>query len=48
MVEKIDLTDSQRRSRRNRSLAIGLALGGLALLFYAVTIIKMAPGSALH
>jgi hypothetical protein len=48
MVDKIDLTDAQRKSRRNRSFAIGLALGGLAILFYAVTIIKMAPGSALH
>lgn len=48
MIEKIDLTDAQRKSRRNRSLAIGLALGGLVVLFYAVTIIKMAPGSALH
>jgi hypothetical protein len=48
MIEKIDLTDAQRKSRRNRSVAIGLALGGLVVLFYAVTIIKMAPGSMLH
>ncbi|MCB1447642.1 MAG: hypothetical protein KDJ87_18120 [Rhizobiaceae bacterium] len=45
MVDRIDLTDAQRKSRRNRSIAIGVALGGLAILFYAVTIIKMVPGA---
>ena len=45
MAGKIDLTDSQRRSRRNRSIAIGLTLGALAILFYVVTIVKMAPGA---
>lgn len=45
MVEKIDLTDAQRKSRRNRNVAIGVVLGGLVVLFYAVTIIKMAPGT---
>lgn len=46
MADKIDLTEAQRTSRRNRSIAIGVALGALAILFYAVTIIKMAPGAA--
>ena len=46
MVEKIDLTDAQRKSRRNRNIAIALALGSLVVLFYAVTIIKMVPGAA--
>lgn len=46
MAEKIDLTDAQRKSRRNRSIAIGVALGALAILFYVVTIIKMVPGAA--
>lgn len=44
MVDKIDLTDAQRKSRRNRNIAIAVALGALAALFYAVTIIKMVPG----
>jgi len=38
------LTEEQKRRRRARSIAIGLALGGLALLFYVVTIVKLGPG----
>ena len=45
MIEKIDLTDAQRKSRRNRNIAIAVVLGGLVVLFYAVTIIKMVPGA---
>jgi hypothetical protein len=44
MVDKIDLTEVQRKSRRNRNVAIAVALGALVVLFYAVTIIKMVPG----
>jgi hypothetical protein len=40
----IVLTDEQKRRRRARSIALGLALGALALLFYAVTIVKLGPG----
>ncbi|MDE2016387.1 MAG: hypothetical protein KGI57_01635 [Hyphomicrobiales bacterium] len=39
------LTDSQARARRGRNLAIGLSVAGLALLFYAVTIIKLGPAA---
>jgi hypothetical protein len=46
MVDKIDLTDAQRKSRRNRNIAIAVSLGALVVLFYAVTIIKMVPGGA--
>ena len=38
------LTEEQKRRRRARSIAIGLALGALALLFYFVTIVKLGPG----
>jgi hypothetical protein len=38
------LTEEQKRRRRARSIAIGLALGALALLFYLVTIVKLGPG----
>ena len=38
------LTAEQKRRRRARSIAIGLALGALALLFYIVTIVKLGPG----
>jgi len=47
MMDRIDLTEAQRKSRRNRNIAIGVALAALVVLFYAVTIIKMAPG-AMH
>ena len=40
----IVLTDEQKRRRRARTIALGLALGALALLFYAVTIVKLGPG----
>jgi hypothetical protein len=40
----IVLTEEQKRRRRARSIAIGLALGALAILFYAVTIVKLGPG----
>ena len=39
--EGIVLTPEQSRSRRARNIAIGLALGFFALLFYAVTIAKL-------
>jgi hypothetical protein len=39
--EGIVLTPEQTRSRRARNIAIGLAIGFFALLFYAVTIAKL-------
>jgi len=44
--EGFRLTDEQVRRRRMRSLVIGLALAGLALLFYLVTLVKLGPGVA--
>jgi hypothetical protein len=38
--EGIVLTEAQLRSRRQRSIAIALALGVLVVLFFAVTIVK--------
>jgi hypothetical protein len=40
----IVLTEEQKRRRRARSVAIGLTLGALVLLFYIVTIVKLGPG----
>ena len=40
----IVLTPAQQKSRRARNIAIGLAIGCLVLLFYAVTIVKLGPG----
>ncbi len=42
--EGIVLTPEQIKSRRQRNIAIGLAVGFLVLLFYAVTIVKLDPG----
>jgi hypothetical protein len=39
----IRLTEQQLRARRARSIAIALALGVLAVLFYIVTLVK-GPG----
>ena len=38
------LTEDQLRNRRRRNLAIGLAVGFMALLFYVITIVKVGPG----
>jgi hypothetical protein len=40
----IVLTPEQQRRRRARSVALGLVLAGLVLLFYVVTIAKLGPG----
>ena len=43
-VDGIILTPEQLKSRRQRNVAIGLAVGFFVLLFYAVTIAKLGPG----
>jgi hypothetical protein len=43
-LEGITLTARQLRNRRLRNIAIGLSVGLLAALFYAVTIVKLGPG----
>jgi len=40
----IVLTAEQKRRQRARSVALGLALGALALLFFVVTIVKLGSG----
>jgi hypothetical protein len=40
----VRLTPAQEKSRRARNIAIALALGLFALLFYVVTIVKLGPG----
>ncbi len=42
--DMIRLTDEEQKRRRRRSVALGLILAGLVLLFYLVTIIKLGPG----
>ena len=38
------LTPEQQKSRRQRNIAIGLAVGFFVLFFYVVTIAKLGPG----
>lgn len=40
----VTLTPEQLKSRRQRNIAIGLAVGFFVLLFYVVTIAKLGPG----
>lgn len=37
--------DENRRRQRMRSLAIGLALGALVILFYVATIVRLGPNA---
>ncbi len=37
------LTEAQKRARRQRSIAIAVALGALVILFYVMTLVK-GPG----
>lgn len=41
-LELITLNDRQRKARRNRSVAIGLALAVLVVIFYIATIVKFS------
>ncbi|SCZ25011.1 hypothetical protein [Afifella marina] len=41
--DRIQLTEEQKRSRRRRSVAIGLILAALVVVFYAITIIRIGP-----
>ncbi|EPE99447.1 hypothetical protein [Rhizobium grahamii] len=39
-MDVVKLTEAQRKSRRNRNVALGLVLAGLVVLFYTITIVK--------
>lgn len=39
-MEKVELTEAQKKSRRGRNIALGLVLAGLVVIFYAITIAK--------
>ena len=40
--ERIKLSDAEKRAQRNRSIAIGVILVALVVIFYLVTLAKMA------
>lgn len=37
-------SDQDAKRRRRNSVALGLVLGALVLIFYVLTIVKMGPG----
>lgn len=39
----VSLTEAQRKARRARSIAIGLGLAALVIIFYVATIAKFGP-----
>ncbi|MGK6313855.1 hypothetical protein QTA58_03595 [Neorhizobium sp. CSC1952] len=41
MIETVKLSEAQRKSRRNRNIALGLVLAGLVVLFYIMTLVKI-------
>ena len=43
-AQRRPLKPGELKSRRQRNVAIGVAIGLLVVLFYAVTIVKMGPG----
>ncbi|MEM5473711.1 hypothetical protein WNZ14_18420 [Hoeflea sp. AS60] len=43
-MDEVELTEQQKKARRSRSVALGVVLAVLAVMFYVVTIIKVGPG----
>lgn len=41
--DRVKMTEAQRKARRSRSIAIGLALAALVVLFYVITLVKFGP-----
>ncbi|WP_164901771.1 hypothetical protein [Neorhizobium lilium] len=41
MIETIKLSEAQRKSRRNRNVALGLVLAALVVIFYLITLAKI-------
>ncbi|SMH41358.1 hypothetical protein [Mesorhizobium australicum] len=39
----VTLSPAQKKARRSRNVAIGVALGVLVILFYVATIVKFGP-----
>ncbi|MBX3529186.1 MAG: hypothetical protein KF849_01180 [Rhizobiaceae bacterium] len=41
--ELVELTDTQRKAQRRRSIAIALALVAFIVVIYVLTIVRMGP-----
>ncbi|MFK0384747.1 hypothetical protein [Agrobacterium sp. NPDC090273] len=40
-METVELSETQKKSRRGRNISLGVLLAGLVVLFYIITIIKI-------
>lgn len=40
---RIEMTEAQKKARRNRSVAIGIALAVIVVMFYVLTLVKFGP-----
>lgn len=41
--DRIELTEAQKKARRNRSIAIALALFAFVVIMYVITMVRMGP-----
>lgn len=41
--DRVKMTERQIKTRRSRSIAIGLSLAALVVLFYVITLVKFGP-----
>lgn len=41
MIETVKPSDAQKKSRRNRNVALGVVLAVLVVLFYVITLVKI-------
>ena len=46
-LELVTLTERQKKARRNRSAAIGVALAVLVVIFYVATIVKFGHSGSM-
>ncbi|PTM98484.1 hypothetical protein [Mycoplana dimorpha] len=45
-MQTVTLNDKQKKARRSRNVALALTLGGLVVLFYIVSLVKISGGLA--
>jgi nitrate reductase NapE component len=41
LIETVKPSDAQKKSRRNRNVALGVVLAVLVVLFYVITLVKI-------
>lgn len=43
VLEPAEIAAARARVRRRRSIALGIVLGALVIIFYTLTLVKMGP-----